>query len=162
VARSSASPFTSPKRPFIPSIRLFHVKDLPFSITLRYPFTCSPHRPSSCQPGRIRQYQVLPRAGWSTKAAPLSPLAATLTKNIGEGTKSIGEGAHLQMRLPLHARTAATLFHSIVYFIIRGHPGWGADANRDPERWPRTATWNWTTSSGTPPFASPFALQGFS
>ena len=88
----------------------------------------APHQsvPSSClSPAPLR-------ARWSNKTAPLSPLAATLTKNIGKGTKSIGERAHLRTRLPLHARTAATLFHSIVYFITCGHPGWGGRCQPGP------------------------------
>jgi hypothetical protein len=55
------------------------------------------------------------RARKPAHATPLSPLGATLTKNLG-GTKSTGEGADSRARLRLHAETRATLFHSIVYF----------------------------------------------
>jgi hypothetical protein len=106
-----------------------------------------------------------PTARRFIKAAPLSPLAATLTKNAGRTRKGVRkevgdtrinhytQKSHL---FPVFSKTSEQL---------RAQRGAGVSwRNPKPGRRMRApnGTGNWTTSSETPPFASRFGPQGFS
>jgi hypothetical protein len=107
-----------------------------------------------------------PTARRSTKAAPLSPLGATLTKNTGEGTKRCKEESRsthasiVTRRNPTYSLYFQRLRNNYVHNGGWGYPG----ANRNPGRRMRapSGTGNWTTWSGTRLFASRFALRDFS
>ena len=72
-----------------------------------------------------------------TVACDVSSLAATLTKKGEGGTDRADDHAHSNKITPWqwpprHAGTPTTIVLSIVYFITRGHQGWGVQHQKIP------------------------------